>query len=291
MLTTINKFIQGIFATTYEKDGLQKELLITRSLLTDIVIPSLDLASKLASKKGVEKHNGEKLTKMFKNIGLRNNHDIPSAISSLASFAKEMEEAIPILEKVLDGSMEDFITDKTMTAKQAGVIGTISNISSAAGYMSDLTMYITYGLSKDIDFEKGFILKRVFKDTTKFKNVFSIYNTKIRNILKDMDGLTEVKIWDVPNFKLTAGFKDKKFRLPVNNFALNPIYHIRKLIVDAEVQYYDYLKYKRELIELKLKEKELEEPSPSLEKQIKYYEEKLASIEYKIKKIEESVDD
>ncbi len=288
MLATVKKFITGVFATTYEKPELQKELITTRSILSELVIPSLNRIEDLTDEKSLQ--DKDNLQKMFKNMGFHTGNDVKVSISLLNSFAKELEDNIPKLEKILDSNIGDFITDKSMTARDAGIIGTISNISSIASYLSDITLLLSYSINNN-DTSKNYIFKRVLSNISKFKPLYKSYNAKVFKKIKDIDGLSLVKVYDETNFKLSAGFKDKKFDLPMNNFVLNPIYHIRKLVVDLQIQYYDYLKYKRELIQLKIKEKELQDPSPSLEKQIKYYEEKLASIEYKIKKMEDSAND
>jgi hypothetical protein len=65
-------------------------------------------------------------------------------------------------------------------------------------------------------------------------------------------------------------------------------------LVDREMDKYESLKDTKKLIELRINElklKERETRDPKLEKQIEYYEDKLASIEYEIKNIETIDDD
>ncbi len=291
MLGTIKKFITSVFSKTYEKPELLEELMVSRMILTDNVIDNLEACKALLKNKALSTTSKDILVSVFKNIGLKSPKDINKSISELLVFAKELEDGIPKLEKLVDSSSRDFITDKTMTAKEAGIIGTINNMTASASYLGDFTLMLTYAITDNTNMQKSFILKRAIQKSIGFKTIFSSYYSKLGKIIKDIDSLSDAQVYDSANFRISSGFKDKKFDLPVNNLIVNPIYHVRKLLVDAKVIYYDYLKYKKELIALKLKEAELKEPSPSVEKQIEYYENKLENIEYKIKKIEEATDE
>ena len=87
MLATIKKFISNVFATTYEKPELQKELLATRTILTTLVIGSLDRIEELVSEKNIPAKNKALLQTLFKNMGLPTSNDISSSISVLNNFA------------------------------------------------------------------------------------------------------------------------------------------------------------------------------------------------------------
>ncbi len=295
MLNSVSKYIQSIFSKVYEKPELQKELVGIRSMLVEVNVPSLITIEDLINEKGMESSAEKELFTLFKNMGIPTNNDIKNSLSVLNNFSKEMEDVIPMIEKIIDSNFPDFVTDKSMTAKEAALVGTIYNIGTMTMYVSTVVVYIVYLINKKTDGKEA-IIRNTFKtlslkDASKFKMLYNAYYNKLDKNVKSINGLSNVKVYDAANFKVSAGFRDKKFNLPVNGFSLNPIYHVRKLVIDAQMEYYDYLKYKKEFIQLKIKEKELEEPSPSLEKQIKYYEEKLATLEYKIKKIEDSADE
>jgi len=282
MLTSIKRFVSGIFSETYEKQELQKEISITNEFLTGTVIPSLkavlDTIGKVSDK-------GE-LEKLLKNMGISVSHGLDNGFAQLLDYAKEIEDVYPTLEKLLDSEMPDFITDKSMTAKQAGFIGTLTNINSDVNYMTDVAIYALAFITNDKP--SKILSMKLSKNADAFRRHYDIYAGSLDKVVKNIGKLSDVKVHDTEVFKVTAGFADKKFKLPVNGFRLNPIYHVRKMLIDLEMEYYEYLKTKRELLEAKIKEAELEEPSPALEKRIEYYQEKLDKIEYKIKKIEES---
>jgi len=68
------------------------------------------------------------------------------------------------------------------------------------------------------------------------------------------------------------------------NFIGNPIYHIRLLITDYDVNQYEQYKNSKKLTELKLLELKSKDPSkdPSLKEQITYYENKLIKTQNKL---------
>lgn len=66
-------------------------------------------------------------------------------------------------------------------------------------------------------------------------------------------------------------------------FVGNPIYHIRSIITDFEVNRYDRLKNMKKMTELKLLElSHRDQEDPTIEKQIEYYRNKLIKIDSKL---------
>ena len=189
--------------------------------------------------------------------------------------------------------MQDTLINKTMNAKSAAIVKVLQDLASMNSYMLDLLYFLI--LDEKLTNLPKIKLKRIKEDIPKFTEMFKVYGFKLKTIIEEIHKVSEEPL---PEDKTRIDVIDallnntgKLVDLPVSGFVNNPIYHFRMWLVDRDIKKYESLKEKKQLIELRLMELKLEQEDdsdPNLTKQVKYYEEKLADIEYSIEKFEKN---
>jgi hypothetical protein len=289
MLENLQKFIKGIFSVTYKKEDLIKRLLLLESMLNDNTIYIMDeILDSLKSTNPTSKQES-RLSPIFKNIGLKHHTDLSVSLKELRNFAADIDGTLKNMRRYID-DLEDVITDKTMTGAEAGVIGTLSNFESMVEYLTDLAYFISYIITDSEGNLTKVVTVRITEGSLEFHRLYRKYKDNTSTIVRNIQKLSKTPIHDAALFKMSATKIDNSFPLPFNGLTINPFYYLGTLFVDIEMLYYDYLKYKKELIEFKIKEREFSD-DPSTKKQIEYYEKKLAEIEAKLSAIKEGYDD
>lgn len=197
------------------------------------------------------------------------------------------------LKNLIDRGMQDTLINKTMNAKSAAIVKLLQDLAAMNSYMLDLLYFVI--LDEKLTNLPKIKIKRIKEDIPKFTEMFKVYGFKLKTIIEEIHKVSEEPL---PEDKTRIDVIDallnntgKLVDLPVSGFVNNPIYHFRMWLVDRDVKKYESLKEKKQLIELRLMELKLEQEDdsdPNLSKQVKYYEEKLADIEYSIEKFEKN---
>lgn len=195
------------------------------------------------------------------------------------------------LKTLIDRDMQDTLINKTMNAKSAAIVKILQDIAAMNSYMLDLLYYLI--VDERITNLPKIKLKRIKEDIPKFTEMFKVYGYNFGTLIEEVRKVSDEPL---PEDKTRIDVIDailnnngKLVNLPAAGFVNNPIYHFRMWLVDRDVKKYESLKEKKQLIELRLMELKLEQEDahdPNLSKQVKYYEEKLADIEYSIEKFE-----
>jgi len=198
------------------------------------------------------------------------------------------------LESIAKKELPDLISDSAFTARNAAIVKIISDFHSMALYIPDFLDLVATEMMGEYDsYPKG-KKNELIEGIKNFGAMMEIYDTNIADTISKLPKVSSVVIHASEGkesmLEKIVGNGGKKLALPINNFLLNPIYHIRMFMVDREIAKYENLKDKRRLLDLKLlelKSRAANEHNPSLSKQIEYYEEKIAKVEHSIRKIEE----
>ena len=211
-------------------------------------------------------------------------------ISDLESLFIEIGKNVNGIEQLLNKHTSFVLTNKVMGVKDAAIVKLVDDIGSLTLFSMD---YITCLLSNvnDTAFPK-IKFKKLKEGIPAFINLVVGYNGKIKNTIDNITKLDDTSI-DSNTSEAMLGVKLNSSgitSLVPDGFINNPFYHIRMWFVDREINKLEALRDKKKLIELRIMELKIEEKSGSdgdLSKQIEYYEDKLAAIEYKIQKLEE----
>ena len=254
------------------------------------LLPSLD--SIIASKNLDVIKKNTLFTKIYKNCNIvaSDNYKALEKYRECFVFIASQHSA---LKTLIDRGMQDTLVNKTMNAKSAAIVKVLQDLASMNSYMLDLLYFLI--LDEKLTNLPKIKLKRIKEDIPKFTEMFKVYGFKLKTIIEEIHKVSEEPL---PEDKTRIDVIDallnntgKLVDLPVSGFVNNPIYHFRMWLVDRDVKKYESLKEKKQLIELRLMELKLEQEDdsdPNLTKQVKYYEEKLADIEYSIEKFEKN---
>lgn len=289
MINAVKKLKDFVFSHTMKKSNILGEVANIKSSLENEVIPSFEKSVEYFKTTTVTSDINVLFNNVADHLQINASKGPVGVMSELNKFAAELVKGCIELEKIVDSDLPDYITDKDMTAKSAGILGTVSNFTTMTMFLIDLNLYLLYRTKN----EDMYYVKK----TNSIKNLIPIfgdmykkYRNNISNVMKETKNLSDTEIGDVSTFTMSASKRDKQFNLPINNFIGNPIYYFRMWMVELDLKQYEYLKDKKKLIELKLLDMKMQdngEPSPKIQKQIEYYEDKLAGIEYKLNKLKE----
>jgi hypothetical protein len=289
MIDAILRFINTMGSVTKKEQVLKNTDVIFTGIQNEI-IPLL----KEIIDKDPKIINENLFLKNIVNMSKDNYKDNYDFINELVKFFENVIKHEKEINKIIDESLSEIITDKTATAKDLAILKVISDIGSMSLYIADL-MYYCLLLNDETNYPK-IKIKQIKENGIVFTSLFNVYKNNLNDIIKKLPRVSSELINDKADANVSMLSKllhatGLVVDLPVSNgFSNNPIYHIRMYLVDREIKKYEALKEKRKLIELKLLELKLEEngdSNPKLKKQIEYYEDKLSGIEYDIKEIEE----
>jgi len=299
--------LSNLFKKTYSKDNLVKALEHAEDWLNNVTILELSKLIKLLS--GLPKKERTEIIKhvYFRDLGYKDDIEL---LTDIKKLIMKISDVIPELETKIVNDLPESIPLETNDPNINTALTMVSMSTFFAYYIPD---FITWAVD-------GLYLKEAFTE-----DQVKLYNKVVESMPTLVYFLDYVKadlneivsnIGNLPTPKSKSGFmasliaKFMKNELNVNNnftlglttgllswsagdlktnFKYNPIYHIRKFLVDVELNKLESLKDKKRLLELKLlelKNKLKDNPNDEkLKKQIEYYEKKLAKTEEKIEAI------
>jgi len=258
------------------------------SSISNDILPTLKSVAK-----SKEYFSGDKvklLTILGGNMELRTNNP-EDVIKELIKFYKNISSENQNFVKLVDTQVSDRVMRAVMTTQEAAIMKTLTDLSSVALFTLDLIYYIT--LPNDTEYPRVKI--------TTLQEGIPTYGTLVKVYIVNFDkhvatlykvAKTEIKKGSSASMmdKLLAKH-GKLVKFPIlNGFVNNPIYHIRLWAADRDVEKYEALKDKKKLIELRLLDLKLQsggKHDERLAKQISYYEDRVSSLEYDIRELEE----
>ena len=273
-----------------EKDVIIKDIELTRKTLTNDVLP---MYNKLLGEdvdnllKDINKNaviNG--FTRRYGKSNSKPSDIIKSIIKDLAFMKDNLDD----IETMVNDILSSKIYTKNLDMKRASLIIASDSISFTVSFSMIILNYL-------MDVSLG---REVNKSTFKF------INTNYSNYAVLLTSYGRVKITKLIK-KLPEVVVDKDNQLLQNHinapamsslssissgFNGSPIYHLRLLYTDWFIHVYKVRKERKRLLELKvlyLKSRQDDSiDKDKLRKQIEYYEERIADLEYKLHKMEES---
>lgn len=209
-----------------------------------------------------------------------------------------------LLQEISD-AVNDVVVSGALTAYKANLLRAVAHYYFLTRFSLDLANFIYIAeaeeggmeLGKDYKLntkQKDFIVKNMWI----YARMLAVYgqdHDEFKDKLSSIDEITLPKdqvdeVVDIYNSDKVDVFNN----LP-NGFIGSPIYSIRLVFAQWEADRYKNLKDKKKLLELRfLHLKLMKEQSQSdinTEKEIEYLQKRITDIDYKLAKIEESVDD
>jgi len=290
-----------LFEKTISKTDIEETLDIIEAELTDSVIPTLTNIAKTL--KGFENRKRFTSLMIFKDIKTKDDLEF---ISDLISILKRYKAAIPALR----AKIKDLPEELPLRTNNPNLRTIYMLYNTGIFMITDLPLILVYLLDRfyinDSNSYSSSVLDEMFKDVTKqIRGLVELYKFYIKTDIEDVIN-TVGKMPAGKNLVSTMvlkvlrslGFTDNKTLGFINKsinegyslgFTGNPIYHIRKFLVDLQINRLKSLEERKKLLELKLlelKQRLKNEPeNEKLKKQIEYYEKQLALTEEKIRSI------
>lgn len=277
-----------------KKEDVIKVLGFIFNSINNEVIPTFDLMLVNKDLKKLSKNHTLELLNSACKLKAKDNADVLVKLrASFDTFLKNQK----VLESLVTKELSDVLTDRALIARDAAIVRVISDIGSMTLYILDI-LDLALLDEKSTNYSKMKI-KKIKDGLIDFSDTYGIYgNSKdYEKVLKDLPSISDSTIDitannDISMLNVLVGKMGSGFILPkTTGFINNPIYHVRMWLVDREITKYEVLKDRRKVIELRLRELRLEESNtgdPKLREYIEYYEDKIASLDYDIAKIENS---
>ena len=290
MINNLINYVKTVFHTI-KKEDVVKNLDDITTAIKEEVIPTLDVVIKNSDLEVINKSKYVKSLMITSDIKAKDGRDL---FVKIKGIFVNINKSLSNLETLVVDELPDIVSDKTITVKDAAILKTISDIGNMALYASDFAYFVIIdGDPNNTEFPKKKI-NDILHNLPTYGSMLKIYGNNFNKTIENIKKLPDIKLTlDNKKANMLEKIVSKDAKLvdtPIaSGFNYNPIYHVRMWLVDVEMLKYERLKDKKKLIELKLMELKLKaknESNDKLTKQIEYYEEKLAKIEYKISKIE-----
>lgn len=198
------------------------------------------------------------------------------------------------LQNIISKSIPNTTTDKTVTVRELGVLKVVNDIVLFRGYLEDLSLYIASKTTNDVTLHKS-ALDRLKNNTGNFAEAIDhLTENALEKTITSIPKIVGTAVVDAI-VAVANGVTDvvssigDTFNVFGCGFVGNPIYHVRMWLADQDHKTYEKNKANKQIIELiliDLKKKSNGIHDQDLEKQIKYYENKIYSIEHEIAKYE-----
>lgn len=308
MSLNMSSFIKSLLPS-FDKSEVESDLELSLDSITQIVEAYVSLGEALKVFRFSSKVNKDLIKEIYKElkgtkhkVKLSSNEDI--AADTILLFGNIKTNGEYILKELSD-SLNDVVVSGALTAYKAVLLRSVSDYYFLTRYAIDLINYLyvleaegpgwnpsrEYGLNKK---QREFVSKNAWiyarllavygDDTTAFKeriaNVGDIMLPR-EEVDKALDSYDSSKV-DIIN-NIPSGFLG------------SPFYTVRLIFAQWEADRYKGLKDKRRLLELRCLHltlmKEQNQTDVKLEKEIIYLQQQLTTLDYKLARIEESVDD
>lgn len=198
------------------------------------------------------------------------------------------------IENMVTKTMPTTTTDKTVTIRELGAMKVLNDIIVFRGYLEDLSLYIAASTNPEVTIHKS-AMNRIKNNTGNFAEAIDqLTANALEKTLSSVPKISGTVVSDVISAfingvgDITSSVGDT-FNVFGSGFIGNPIYHIRMWLADKDHKTYEKNKANKQIIELiliDLRKKMNGIHDKDLEKQIKYYENKIYSIEHDIAKYE-----
>lgn len=278
------------FTGAMKKETVYEYTEFLYNAINDEVLPAFKV---ILADKGVDAINKNTTLKNFAQMADLKSSNNYKTLEKMEDLFKTISKTQKQVKDLVNKHCSEVIANKSLKAKDAAIVKFLTDLYTLTSYTLDFLYFVIvdekHSELPKIKFKK--IREGLPNYITLFKAYSKFYTTMLDDIaaIDDEELKTDLDVVQQQMKEMILAKKSKLVSFPLSNFIGNPIYHFRMWRVDKEIKKLEALKDKRQLIELKITELRLEKDGgrdSNLSKQIKYYEDKLASIEYKIEKIE-----
>ena len=245
--------------------------------------------------------------KKFKPHGVRITMNKNIAVDTLNLY-RNVEENGKFVYEEIHKLLNDNILTASIDFYAAHLLRAVSHYTFMTKFSLDLLNYLYIKEIEDMNIpvDKDYLMhpkqvEKIEKNAWIYARLLSFYGsspdyfkTEISNIEKIYVNKSNI---DELVSQFIASAKDKIETLPgiPSGFIGSPIFHLRLIFAEWEAQRYHYLKSKKQLLELRYLHykmlKESGKSDPNIEKEIEYLQKRITDIDYKLDKIEKSIEE
>lgn len=307
MLNLLN-FVKKILPS-YEKNELLLNLEISLKQFKNIREVYSNLQEVLRVTKFNSKRNKDILDKFYKEL---KEDKISVKLSpsknlgeDILNIFKNIENNGKLLYRKIDDDLNDIIISEAISNLKAIYLRSIAHYEFMTTYALKFAnyLYITEIVDMNLEVENNYKLNKkqieyIEKNIWIFARLIASYSVSTDKLEKEFAELEDIVIIKDKTEEIEELHKSNKIDfindLPAN-FIGSPIYSIRLAIATWQAERYKAMKDEKKLLELRhLHYKMLKEngnSDPAIEKEIGYLQKKITDLDYKISKMEESIND
>jgi hypothetical protein len=282
----------------FQRDTVLEDLRITRNELA-VLIKLYGKEAVTVFKAGRFTSKEVQLLQDLYNRGVTGRTGKPNLIHDIAEKLENLHRNLDVVEDLIEKSLEKDIVRDGLTAKKATLIKASEYAGFCSNYAADLLNYI-YLMETPGDEKVGEITPVIVKDLTEnasnFARLLSILGQPEKGFLKMLDNLPEVILNPKTAQSLMAVYGEAK----LNPFAGQltkgfqgwPIYYARLAVAEWQTRRYKANQDRVKMLELRRLDLELQQkqdPNPKVQQEIGYLNNRIESLRYDMKKMEESV--
>jgi hypothetical protein len=308
MALNIAGFVKKLLPS-FSKSDLETDLEISLESISTIndIYTSLEEVFKVAPP--ASKEAKEVIKDFYKEIGTAKHKVKLSPQRNIASdtltLFKNIKTNGEYISKEISDAINDIVISQALTAYKANLMRAVGHYYFMTKFALDLTnfFYICDAENSKMDMNKEYTINKkqrefITKNIWIYARMVALYGESHDTFKARLGDINEVMLpkEEVDNAVefYSADKIDIFDNLPVG-FIGSPIYSIRLVFATWEADRYRKLKDQKKLLELRyLHMKLMKEQGSSdvnLEKEIEHLQQRITDLDYKISKIEESVDD
>lgn len=240
--------------------------------------------------------DNDKLLKRVRGLLITDPKSNANLLNMILRTCENINDYAMKLEQLVNKNMPATITDKTVTVKELAIMKVINDVILFRGYTYDLL----YCVLASLDSQRSVFQKTITRlSDTAILYAKAIDNLSAKNLEKLLKTVTDIPsntVTEVIASQGTVAEEEVKKSFNGHNllstflgsgFVGNPIYHIGMYLEDKKFERNERRKNQKQAIELiiiDLRKQQNGEFDNKIAEQIKYYENKIAALDYKIEK-------
>lgn len=297
----ISKFIKRLLPRI-ERSTVSTDLRTTEKELVKIVIPAWSAAADAFKINKPSSDDFKTFQAMFvREFEYSGMMKSQTFVGDIEHRLRNLHGNVVYIQSILDTVVDKDIISTGLTVRAAWVIRAAANMSMVSRYLLSLLNYIytTEAIHRNSEIYEGLELskaemKYVESNFQRFVKLFSRYSVEPKDFEKDCLSMPEAVVNDKTRDMVAAivGVKDPLESKGMAGFVGNPIYSIRLMIAQWQNDRYESSKAKKQQLELRLMYLQMQQKNkvdPAVEKEISILQDRIDSLEYKLRSTEEDL--
>jgi len=298
---SIFDFLKSFTKTGIDRDSILEDLNTADKAILEVLLPALKNIKNSVSTNKIY-FNTKEVQKVVTTFGRVSknlkNKSLTGVLDNITDDLISVSKIIPIISSVISEEFPEKVSKDSLDVRQATILRSTEHIIFITRYTITLLDYILDSAliqkfmhsTKITKPAQNYIQSNLFV----YIRLMNAYKLLTKDFLKQIRKVPAVVV-DIKDKNLLD--LDISGKYPVlsqtntHGFIGSPFYRLGMMYAELKAAYYNWLKTRKHSMDLKIMYLESEEPSPAIEKQLKFYKEQSEKYEYKIAKMEENVKD